>query len=69
MAKIVNGIKQLDINEIRKKINVLEKELYNLRYQMKISQVEKPHRIKKVRREIAVCKTIIKEKESTNVQK
>ena len=69
MAKIVDEIKQLDINEIRKKINVLEKELYNLRYQMKISQVEKPHRIKRVRREIAKCKTIIKEKESVNAQK
>lgn len=69
MAKVENEIRQLDINEIRKKVSVLEKELYDLRYQMKISRVEKPHRIKRVRREIARCKTIIKEKESANAQK
>lgn len=69
MARIGNEIRQLDIDEIRKKISTLEKELYGLRYQMKISQVEKPHRIKRVRREIARCKTIIKEKESANAQK
>ena len=54
---------------ISTQVNLLEKELYNLRYQMKISQVEKPHRIKRVRREIAKCKTIIKEKELLNAQK
>ena len=69
MARIENEIRQLDTEEIRKKISTLEKELYDLRYQMKISQVEKPHRIKRARREIARCKTIIKEKESVNAKK
>ena len=69
MAKITEKIRQLDVNEIKQKISVLGKELYDLRYQMKISQVEKPHKIKHVRREIARCKTIIKEKELANAQK
>jgi large subunit ribosomal protein L29 len=68
MKTKINEMRQLDISEMQEKIEALEKELYNLRYQASTSQVEKPHRIKEVRREIAVYKTIIREKESANAK-
>jgi large subunit ribosomal protein L29 len=69
MSTKVNEIRQLDVNEMRQKIEASEKELYDLRYQANTSQVEKPHRIKKIRREIAVYKTIIREKELANAKR
>ena len=69
MSTKVNEIRQLDVNEMRQKIEALEKELYGLRYQANTSQVEKPHRIKEIRREIAVYKTIIREKELANAKR
>lgn len=59
-------IRQLEIIVIKQKIETLEKELYNLRYQSQTSRVEKPHRFKEVHKEIARCKTILREKESAN---
>jgi len=69
MSTKVNEIRQLDVNEMRQKIEALEKELYDLRYQANTSQVEKPHKIRSIRREIAVYKTIIREKELANAKR
>ncbi|MDD5680833.1 MAG: 50S ribosomal protein L29 [Candidatus Omnitrophica bacterium] len=68
MANKINEMRQLDTNEMRQKVEVLEKELYDLRYQANTSQVEKPHKIKQIRREIAVYKTLIREKELANAK-
>lgn len=65
----VNELRQLDINEMREKTGAMEKELYDLRYRASTSQVEKPHRIKEIRREIAVYKTLIREKELANAKR
>ena len=69
MNSKVNELRQLDANEMQLKIEALEKELYDLRYQANTSQVEKPHRIKEIRREIAVYKTLIREKELANAKR
>jgi large subunit ribosomal protein L29 len=68
MRPKTSEMRQLDVPEMRQKIEALEKELYELRYQANSSQVEKPHRIKRIRREIAVYKTLIREKEMANVK-
>lgn len=65
----INEMRQLDINEMYDKIGALEKELYDIRYHMSTSQVEKPHRIKEIRRTIAVYKTLIKEKGSLDAKR
>lgn len=62
-------IRQLDISDIKAKINAFEKEVYSLRHQAQTSRVEKPHRFSELRKEIARCKTIIREKELANVGK
>lgn len=69
MKRKTEEIRQLDISDIKQKITACEKELYTLRGQAETSRVEKPHRFKELRREIAMCKTIIREKELSNVRK
>ena len=62
-------LRQLQIDDIRQKVDALEKELYNMRYQSQTSRVEKPHKIKELRRAIATHKTVIREKEINNAGK
>ncbi len=65
----INEIRQMDMSEMRQKVETMQKELYDLRYQADTSRVEKPHRIRLIRREIAVYKTIIREKELANAKR
>ena len=53
MKRKVEEMRQLDISDIKQKIDALEKEIYNLKYQAQTSRVEKPHRFKELRKEIA----------------
>ncbi len=69
MKAKINEMRQLDINEMHEKVGTLEKELYDIRYHAVTSQVEKPHKIKEIRREIAVYKTLIREKELANAKR
>ncbi len=64
MKRKTDEIRQLSVYDIHQKISALEKELYGIRYQSQTSRVEKPHRFTQIRREIARCKTVIREKES-----
>ena len=49
--------------ELAKKLDELKKELFHLRFQHAINQLDNPMRLKAVRKEIAVVKTIIRERE------
>ncbi len=69
MKRRLEEITQLDIPDIKQKIVALEKELYSLRYKAQTSRVEKPHRFKELRKDIARCKTIIRKKELTDAGK
>lgn len=55
------------IEELKDKEIELRKELYELRVQVLAGRIEKPHRIKQIKRDIARLKTVLKEKK--NVQK
>jgi len=66
MRKKTEEIKQLDAADIKQKRSSFEKELYSLRYQAQTSRIEKPHRFKELRKEIARCNTILREKELRN---
>ncbi len=56
-------IRQLSDEEIKQRIKELEEELFNLRFQKALGQLEKPHRFKMIRRDIARMKTILRERE------
>ena len=61
--------KEWDLAELNKKLVDLKDELYKLRFQLAINQLENPMRIVAVKKDIARIKTIIREnelKDSTN---
>ena len=49
--------------ELNKQLKDLKAELFNLRFQHAINQLDNPLRIKAVKRDIARVKTVIREKE------
>lgn len=61
-------IRKLSANELGAKLIDLKAELFNLRFQHAINQLDNPQRIKTVKRDIARIKTIIKQSTQNGVQ-
>ena len=57
-------IRELSSTELAEKLSDLKSELFNLRIQHAINQLENPMRIKAVKKDIARIKTVIKARES-----
>lgn len=55
-------LRDLSADELAAKTADLKKELFNLRFQQAMGQIENPMRLRVLRREIARTKTILKEK-------
>lgn len=55
-------IRELTEAELRVKLDETSKELFNLRVQQSYGQLEKPSRIRELRRDIARMKGVIREK-------
>jgi large subunit ribosomal protein L29 len=58
-----NEIRDLGIDELRKKEGELNQELFNLKYQLHTGQLESTARIPQVRKDIARVKTVLTEKQ------
>jgi large subunit ribosomal protein L29 len=56
-------IRNLSANELVEKLNELKAELFHLRFQHAINQLDNPMRMKAVKRDIAKISTVIKENE------
>ena len=56
-------IREYDMTELKKKLGDLKEELFHLRFQLAINQLENPMRIVAVKKDIARVKTIIRENE------
>ena len=56
-------LRELTTEELLKKEDELRTELYNLRFQSAVGNLEKPSRIKEIRKTIARIKMIIAERE------
>ena len=56
-------IRKLTTQELNKKLEENKKELFNLKFASATGTLEKPHRIKELRHEVAKIKTIIRERE------
>ena len=56
-------IRQLTADELNTKLNDLKAELFNLRFQLAINQLENPMRISAVKKNIARVKTVIRANE------
>ena len=57
-----NDIRKMSAEELNAKLKELKGELFNLRFQHAINQLENPHRIADVKKEIARVMTILREK-------
>ena len=55
--------RQLTAEELNTKLNDLKAELFNLRFQLAINQLENPMRISAVKKDIARVKTVIRANE------
>lgn len=56
-------IRELTDEELTKKVIDYKEELFNLRFQMATGQLDNPMRIRDVRKNIARCKTILRQRE------
>ena len=61
-------IRELDLSELNKKLVDLKDELFKLRFQLAINQLENPMRITAVKKDIARVKTVIRELEIKDSQ-
>lgn len=57
-------IRQMTTEELSAKLKDLTAELFNLRFQLAINQLDNPMRITAVKRDIARVKTVLRENES-----
>ncbi len=56
-------LRNLDVNEIKAKIDAAYQELFNLRFQWASGQLEDHNRLTVLRRDIARMKTVLRERE------
>ena len=59
----IEELRKLTIEELNNKIKENKEELFNLRFQQATGNLEKPGRLKDLRKEVARMKTIIRERE------
>lgn len=62
----VTEIKELSVAELNEKLADLKSELFNLRFQHSINQLDNPKRLTAVKKDIARVKTILKQLELKN---
>ncbi|MBE3563249.1 MAG: 50S ribosomal protein L29 [Hydrogenibacillus schlegelii] len=56
-------LRELTNQELEQKIRAWKEELFNLRFQHATGQLDQPHRLKEVKKNIARAKTILRERE------
>lgn len=62
MKARARDMRDLSNEELQNKTVDLKKELFNLRFQQAMGQIENPMRLRLLRKEIAKTKTVLKEK-------
>ena len=55
-------IREMSSEELENKLKELKNELFNLRFQLAINQLDNPHRISDVKKDIARVMTVLREK-------
>ncbi len=61
-------IKDMTAEELQDKLKALKQELFNLRFQLAINQLDNPMRITAVKRDIARVLTVIREQELESIK-
>ena len=55
-------LRAMSAEDLNKKLAELKEELFNLRFQLAINQLDKPHKITEVKHDIARVMTVLREK-------
>lgn len=63
----MSEIRDLSVQELKRRLGDEEEGLANLRFQLSTSQLESPIRVRTLRRDIARIKTLIRQKETGTV--
>lgn len=61
-AKFTEELKKMSADELNAKLNELKEELFSLRFQHAINQLDNPQKIVEVKRNIARVMTVLSEK-------
>ncbi|MBE6793760.1 MAG: 50S ribosomal protein L29 [Ruminococcaceae bacterium] len=61
-------LKKLSVDELNEKLGDLKEELFNLRFQLAINQLENPMRISAVKKDIARVSTVLRQFELENTK-
>ncbi len=59
----VDKMRELTDEELVRKVSDYKEELFNLRFQIATGQLDNPMRVRDVRKNIARCKTILRQRE------
>ncbi len=60
----VEEFRDLQVDELRRKEHELDDQLFRLRIQKSMGQLEAAHKLKALRRDLARLKTVLREKET-----
>ena len=55
-------LREMTAEQLQAKLGELKEELFNLRFQLEVQQLENPHKIKDVKHDIARVMTVLREK-------
>ena len=55
-------LRDMTIDELNAKLGELKEELFNLRFQLAVNQLDNPHKITEVKHDIARVMTVLREK-------
>ena len=64
----MTDIRKLTTENLNKKLEEIKTELFNLKFASATGNLEKPHRIKELRHDVAKIKTVIRERELSEVK-
>ena len=57
-----NELREMSVEQLNSKLGELKEGLFNLRFQLAINQLDKPHKITEVKHDIARVMTVLREK-------
>ena len=57
-----NELRAISTEQLNEKLGQLKEELFNLRFQLAVNQLDKPHKITEVKHDIARVMTVLREK-------
>jgi large subunit ribosomal protein L29 len=60
----VSEFRELNVDELRQREREMDDQLFRLRIQKSMGQLEAAHKLKAVRRDLARVKTVLREKET-----